>query len=555
MAKQYLEENDKNKDGSLDFGEFVEMCLKLFAIKEISDFKVKSVTEFQNFLKNQQKEVVSEQECKRLFEKYNPEKETSGIWLNYFIVSEDNSVMNPKLAQVYQNMDEPLTHYFIDSSHNTYLSGHQLKGESSIEMYASALRRGCRCVELDVWDGETEPMIKHGYTLTTKINLRDVCEVIAENAFIASSYPLILSIENHTSKAQQSIMADIFTATFGSSLASPSQYLNNRNSLPSPNELKNKILLKGTMFSSNLVDPEEFEEQKEKLEKTGGENHKEERGMLSKSTKLTNLKDLKIDTNHSFEMEMPTEKKIEVITSKLAELIFLKSSGFKGFNVSTNNKFYEMCSFSEGIIEKEQFNEHIKYNENHLSRIYPKGTRFDSSNYYPIPHWNCNSQIVALNYQTCSNPMILNRGKFRENGKTGFVLQPSYHKYDFSYKLLKVKVMRAIHLPRTGETSDPFIAISIHGESDKQRYKTKVVDNNGFNPCWDETTQFKITNPLSILLFKVKDKDVIGSKNIVHYAIPIHCIRQGIRAIHLEDNLDNKKNHGATVLLCHFEFN
>lgn len=59
----------------------------------------------------------------------------------------------------------PLPEYFISSSHNTYLLAHQLYGESSTAAYATALRTGSRCVEIDAWDDDDqpdEPKVTHG---------------------------------------------------------------------------------------------------------------------------------------------------------------------------------------------------------------------------------------------------------------------------------------------------------------------------------------------------------------------------------------------------------
>lgn len=91
-------------------------------------------------------------------------------------MSEDNSIVPPDKLDLNADMDQPLNHYFINSSHNTYLAGHQFKGKSSVEIYRQCLLAGCRCVELDCWNGRNndEPIITHGFTMVTDILLKEV---------------------------------------------------------------------------------------------------------------------------------------------------------------------------------------------------------------------------------------------------------------------------------------------------------------------------------------------------------------------------------------------
>lgn len=64
-----------------------------------------------------------------------------------FLLSEEGDIFHPLQLHVHQDMTAPMCHYFISSSHNTYLLEDQLRGPSSVEGYARALQSGCRCIK------------------------------------------------------------------------------------------------------------------------------------------------------------------------------------------------------------------------------------------------------------------------------------------------------------------------------------------------------------------------------------------------------------------------
>jgi len=112
----------------------------------------------------------------------------------------------------------------------------------------------CLTVVVDVWDGPDEPVIYHGRTLTSKLPAREALAAIGKYAFIASPFPLILSMEVHCDQVQQDKLAEILKTTLGKSLIDSPLFGENVTEehancpvvdiLPSPEKLKYRILVK-----------------------------------------------------------------------------------------------------------------------------------------------------------------------------------------------------------------------------------------------------------------------------------------------------------------------
>ncbi|XP_041824660.1 1-phosphatidylinositol 4,5-bisphosphate phosphodiesterase delta-1a isoform X2 [Melanotaenia boesemani] len=552
-AEQLFKKCDTSKSGTLEDDEIKQFYDLLTYREEIDVIYRKyaqtegqmSTRDFMNFLLNEQREQVTIEHAQKLIEKYEVDgtaikkKHMTKDGFLMYLQHEDESIFNPAHKNVYQDMSQPLNHYFISSSHNTYLMEDQLKGPSSTEAYIKALMKSCRCVELDCWDGANgEPVIYHGYTLTSKVLFKDVIKAIKDYAFKTSDYPVILSLENHCTVDQQKLMAHHLISILGDALVTKPLGTTMPTNFPSPEELKGKILIKGKRLN--------------KLDAAFTNDNSIEEDIVSEEDEAA-------DSKENDQKAKSKKSKIKLAKELSDMVIYCKSVHFNGFEHARDNQtFYEMASFKENKalnLAETSATAYIHHNMDKLSRIYPAGSRTDSSNYNPVPMWNVGCQIVALNFQTPSKEMQLNQGRFYPNGFCGYILKPEFQRNPSSQfspnnltngpwlkrKIFNVMVISAQQLPKLNKDKeksivDPLVRVEIYGVPlDNASMETHHIDNNGFNPTWNEHLQFQIHVPeLAMVRFLVEDYDSSSQNDFIgQYCLPLTSVQNGYRHVPL----------------------
>ncbi|XP_019146092.2 1-phosphatidylinositol 4,5-bisphosphate phosphodiesterase delta-4 isoform X1 [Corvus cornix cornix] len=618
--RDWFQKADKNKDGRMNFKEVqhllkmmnVDMnedhALRLFQREEVlslfqefsEDGKKLTLLELVDFLRQEQLEDEGTEElAMELIDKYEPSETArarhvlSADGFLMYLCSPEGSIFNPQHRALWQDMSQPLCHYFISSSHNTYLIEDQIRGQSSIEGYIRALKRGCRCLEVDCWDGPNgEPMVYHGHTFTSKIPFREVVSTLGKYAFKTSDYPVILSLENHCSMEQQEVLAQQLKDILGEQLLTTTIDGHVPTQLPSPEELKHKILLKGKKIGrlEDTLDGPGDEAPDVSDNDNGAEAEEEKRR---------------------------AKKDKESLAQALSDcVIYCKNVPFRGFQEArSHSRPSEISSLSEAKARKlirDEGNEFVRHNAWQLTRIYPSGMRTDSSNYSPQEMWNVGCQIgmagvqqgcglcqmppstpvlmpattlsgarygdrlvfcskqclqavlnpfpchlppVALNFQTAGTEMDLCDGLFSQNGCCGYVLKPPFMRdeetlfnpSDPSSRegpgpiTLTIQVISGQQLPKVanskeGAIIDPLVRVEIYGvPADQAHQETKYIENNGFNPRWDETLQFQLHVPeLALIRFVVEDYDKTSRNDFVgQFTLAFANIKPGYRHIHL----------------------
>ncbi|KFO84325.1 1-phosphatidylinositol 4,5-bisphosphate phosphodiesterase delta-4, partial [Buceros rhinoceros silvestris] len=566
-ALRLFQAADKSESGTLEGEEFVLFYKALTQREEVlslfqdfsEDGKKLTLLELVDFLQQEQLEDEGTEElAMELIDKYEPSETArarhvlSADGFLMYLCSSEGSIFNPRHRALWQDMSQPLCHYFISSSHNTYLIEDQIRGQPR----AAALKRGCRCLEVDCWDGPNgEPVVYHGHTFTSKIPFREVVSTLGKYAFKTSDYPVILSLENHCSMEQQEVLAQQLKTILGEQLLTTTTDGHVPTQLPSP-----EVGRECSCAEHHSMGRGDIPVLREGAGTVGASPGRGDSPFCPWPCQPS-LCTASLWWHHVGGLLLALAGSTAPAPAQaLSEcLVYCRSVPFQGFQEArSHSRPSEISSLSEAKARKlirDAGNEFVRHNAWQLTRIYPSGMRTDSSNYSPQEMWNVGCQIVALNFQTAGTEMDLCDGLFSQNGCCGYVLKPPFMRDEETLFnpsdpgswegpgpiTLTIQVISGQQLPKVanskdGAVIDPLVRVEIHGvPADQARQETKYIENNGFNPRWDETLQFQLHVPeLALVRFVVEDYDKTSRNDFVgQFTLAFANIKPGYRHIHL----------------------
>ncbi|KAK3893424.1 hypothetical protein Pcinc_002748 [Petrolisthes cinctipes] len=541
--------------------------------------------------------LYDEKRCLEIINAHEPNQENkdnkrfSKDGLLAYLMSDENAPVFLDRLDIYQDMDQPLSHYYINSSHNTYLSGRQFGGKSTAEMYRQTLLAGCRCVELDCWDGkgeDEEPIITHGKAMCTDILFKEAIIAIRDCAFVTSDSPIILSFENHCCKKQQYKLAKYCDEYFGDLLSKdplPDSPLVPGHPLPTPNQLKRKILIKNKRLKPEVEKQELELFLKGQLDLVDDDDAKEDASQANPQPK-----EPKSNLPVTTPVSQPSLEDDKPLTAEERAYLYYQYTGattavhpvlssyvnycqpvkFQGFDVGEEkNVHHNMSSFSETMglgYLKTQAIEFVNYNKRQMSRIYPKGARVDSSNYMPQVFWNAGCQMVSLNFQTSDLPMQLNQGKFEYNGNCGYLLKPDFmRRVDRTFDPFAespvdgvIAAQVAVSVIAGQFLSDKkvgtYVEVDMYGlptDTIRKEFRTRMIPGNGLNPQYNEEPFLfrKVVLPdLAVLRFGVFDEN---GKMLGQRILPMDGLQAGYR--HISLRTEGNFPMSLPMLFCNIE--